>query len=259
MQPKRLNEEEWRQTLLGTASFLRRTNRIFRRLPSDPRCKLCQAPYGGVVGPIMTLLGFGKYPRNPQLCNACFRASAKHPGGAEIELSVLFADVRGSTGLAETMPPAEFSRMLSAYYRVATDAIKGPGGIIDKLLGDGGMALFIPGFTGADHAAKAVAAARMILREVELPVGAGLHTGNAWVGFIGGGEDVVDFTALGDAVNAASRLGSEAVTGELLLSDATVRGAGIATDGLSPRRVELRGRAEPLDVWSERVTNPVAV
>lgn len=175
------NEEEWRQMLNGKGSFLARTNRIFGRLPSDPRCKLCLAPYGGIAGPIMTLLGFGKYPGNPQLCNACFRASAKHPGGAEIELTVLFADVRGSTGLAETMPPADFSRILNAYYRVATDAIREPGGLIHKLLGDGVMALFITGFAGDDHAAKAVAAPRTILREVELPVGAGVHTGNAWV------------------------------------------------------------------------------
>lgn len=252
MRAGQYNEEEWRQVLRGEGGFLNFSNRVFRRLPSDPRCKLCQAPYGGIVGPIMTMLGFGKYPGNPQLCNACFRSSAKHPGGAEIELTVLFADVRGSTTLAETMPPAEFSRMLSAYYRVATDAIRSSGGLIDKLLGDGVMALFIQGFAGADHAAKAVGAARTILREVELPVGAGVHTGNAWVGFIGGGEDVVDFTAVGDAVNTASRLGSEAVTGELLLSDATVRAAGIATDGLIERRVELRGRSEALDTWSER-------
>ena len=86
------NEEEWRQVLLGKGGFLNFSNRVFRSLPSDPRCKLCQAPYGGIVGPIMTMLGFGKYPGNPQLCNACFRSSAKHPGGAEIELTVLFAE-----------------------------------------------------------------------------------------------------------------------------------------------------------------------
>lgn len=250
MHSKRLNDEEWREMLMGQGSFLARTNRIFRRLPSDPRCKLCHAPYGGISGPIMKLLGFGKFPGNPQLCNACFKASAKHPGGAEIEISVLFADVRGSTALAETMQPSEFSRMLDAYYRVATEAIREPGGLIDKLMGDGVMALFIQGFAGADHPAKAVAAAREILRAVELPVGAGVHTGNAWVGFVGH-EDVIDFTALGDAVNTASRLGSEARTGELLLSDATVKAAGIATDRMSPRRVELRGRAEPIDAWSE--------
>jgi len=52
MRSKRLNEEEWREMLLGNGTFLSRTNQIFRRLPSDPRCKLCHAPYGGVAGPI---------------------------------------------------------------------------------------------------------------------------------------------------------------------------------------------------------------
>ena len=99
MRSKSLNEDEWRQMLLGKGGFLQRTHRLFLSLPSDPRCKLCQAPYGGIAGPVMTMLGFGKYPGNPQLCNACFRSSAKNPGGAEIELTVLFADVRGSTGL----------------------------------------------------------------------------------------------------------------------------------------------------------------
>ena len=135
--------------LHGRGSFLVRTHRLFGSLPSDPRCKLCHAPYGGSVGSIMTMLGFGKYPANPQLCNACFRSSAKKPGGAEIELSVLFADVRGSTGLAETMAAAEYSRLLNAYYRVATDAIRESGGLIDKLLGDGVMALFITGLHGS--------------------------------------------------------------------------------------------------------------
>ena len=253
MRSKEFNAEEWRQMLHGKGAFLHRTHRFFRSLPSDPRCKLCQAPYGGIAGPVMTMLGFGKYPGNPQLCNACFRSSAKNPGGAEIELTVLFADVRGSTALAETMPPAEFSRLLNAYYRVATDAIRDARRAHRQAHGrrrDGALHQRLHRRRSRCEGGQA---ARRILREVELPVGAGVHTGNAWVGFVGGGEDVVDFTALGDAVNTASRLGSDAETGELLLSDATVKAAGIPTDGLIPRRVELRGRAEPLDTWSERV------
>jgi adenylate cyclase len=115
------------------------------------------------------------------------------------------------------------------------------------------MALFIPGFSGADHAAKAVDAARAILREVEVPVGIGVHTGAAWVGFVGGVDEVLDFTALGDAVNVASRLGSEAGAGEILMSALTATAAGVGTAALESRRLDLRGRSEPLDVWVEHV------
>lgn len=237
--------------LLGTHPGLVWARRIFGSLPRDPRCKVCLAPHGGVGAPIAGVLGFGRYPRNPQLCNNCFRQARKYPGGAELEITALFADVRGSTGLAETMSPAAYSAAVTQYVQVATRAIRAPGGIVQKLLGDGVMALFIPGPVGGDHAAKAVAAAHRILAEVSLPVGIGVHTGEAWVGFVGE-EDVLDFTALGDAVNAASRLGSDAAAGEILLSAETARAARIDTASLEPRRLELRGRQEPLDAWSVR-------
>jgi adenylate cyclase len=249
--PKPQDNEDWRDTLLGIHPELVRLRRWFRHLPSDPRCKMCLSPQGGIGGPIVNLFGFGRYPRNPQLCNSCFRSAQKHPGGATIEITALFADIRGSTGLAETMSPGAYSTAVAEYVRVATEAIRHPGGLVDKLLGDGVMALFIPGFAGADHAAKAVEAARTILREVSLPVGVGVHTGDAWVGFVGGVEDVLDFTALGDAVNVASRLGSEAGAGEILMSADTVASAQLPTDGLASRRLELRGRSEPLDAWAE--------
>jgi len=254
-----VRNEDFRQALLGTHPALVRTRRVMRHVPSDPRCQVCLAPQGGIGGPISQLLGFGRYPRNPQLCNNCYRQARQHPGGAEIDISVLFVDVRGSTGLAERIGAGEFSRRLNAYYSAATAAIRRPGGIVDKLLGDGVMAIFIPGFVpGGSHATHAVATARQILRDVELPVGIGVHTGEAWVGFTGGEEEVTEFTALGDAVNTASRLGSEAGAGELLVSTAAARAAGIPTDDLQPRRLELRGRAEALDAWLESVSPETA-
>ena len=101
---------------------------------------------------------------------------------------------------------------------------------------------------------KAVEAARTILREVSLPVGIGVHTGPAWVGFVGGIQDVLDFTALGDAVNVASRLGSDAQAGEILMSAATGASAGLTTTDMDARSLELRGRSERLEVLAERVT-----
>ena len=248
---RRESNAEWRDILLGIHPDLTRMRRRFRHLPSDPRCKMCLAPHGGIGGRVMSALGYGRYPRNPQLCNSCFRQSQKHPGGAEIEVTALFADVRGSTAMAETMSAEAYSAAVDDYVRLASHAIREPGGIVDKLLGDGVMALFIPGFVGEGHAAKAVGSARTILRGTSLPVGIGIHTGPAWVGFIGGIDDVLDFTALGDAVNVASRLGSEAGGGELLISAAAATSGGIETGRLHARRLELRGRAEPIDAWAE--------
>jgi adenylate cyclase len=250
---------EWRDTLLGIHPQLTRLRRWFRHLPSDPRCKMCLSPQGGIGGPIVNMFGYGRYPANPQLCNSCFKSAREHPGGATIDITAMFADIRGSTALAETMAPAEYSAAITEYVRTASHAIREPGGIVDKLLGDGIMALFIPGFVGEGYVARAVDAGREILRQVTVPVGIGIHTGPAWVGFVGGVDDVMDFTALGDAVNVASRLGSEAAAGELLLSAATVTAAGIGTDGLEARRLDLRGRIEPLDAWAERAVGRAEV
>lgn len=253
-QPRESNAE-WRDLLLGVHPDVVRMRRIFRHVPTDPRCKVCLSPYAGLGGRIVQLFGFGRYPRNPQLCNNCFKSAVSHPGGAELEVSALFADIRGSTAMAESMAAAAYSAAVDDYVRTASHAIREPGGIVDKLLGDGVMALFIPGFVGGDHAGSAVGSARQILREVSLPVGIGVHTGLAWVGFVGGVDEVMDFTALGDAVNVASRLGSDAAAGELLISSATVKAARVATDGLVARRLDLRGRTEPLDAWSESIAS----
>ena len=239
--------------LLGVSQDIARMRRIFRHIPTDPRCKLCQSPYAGLGGFIVQKFGFGRYPRNPQLCNNCFRSAQKNPGGAELEISALFADIRGSTGMAESMSAAAYSSAVDDYVRAASHAIRQPGGIVDKLLGDGVMALFVPGFVGGDHAGTAIEAARAILRDVTVPVGIGVHTGLAWVGFVGGVDDVMDFTALGDAVNVASRLSSDAGAGEILMSEATTTAANLDTSTLEHRRLELRGRTEPLDAWAERV------
>ena len=140
----------------------------------------------------------------------------------------MFADVRGSTSLAEQMGATAFAAMLNRFYRVASDALVARNGIIDKMVGDEVMALFIPSMSGAELCRAPVLAAEDLLRglgyggaqEAWLPVGIGIHSGLAYVGKVGT-EGVNDFTALGDTMNTAARLQSEAAEGEIVMSEAT--------------------------------------
>jgi adenylate cyclase len=207
---------------------------------------------------VVRLIGFGQADLNRRLCSGCFRSLRKKPGGAEIEVSLLFADVRGSTALAEHASPQEFSALMARFYGTAAHVVDHSDGIVDKFVGDEVVALFIPGVAGSDHAARAVAAAEELLRQTGndggdpwIPVGAGVHTGIAYVGTVGEG-DARDFTALGDPVNIAARLASAAGPGEILVSSAAATAAKLDTSGLVPRALELRGRDEPVDAWVAR-------
>jgi adenylate cyclase len=250
-----LRTEEWRSILTGENGTLLSLRRWWRLVPSSPRCKICAAPFHGPGKLATSILMHGQSRVNPLLCGLCFRSLAKQPGGAEVEISVLFADVRGSTGIAERTTSAEFRRLLQRFYMLAAAAVDGNGGIVDKFLGDGVMALFIPVIAGENHASRAITAAEEILEKVErseLPgngvrVGIGLHTGTAFVGVLGS-DDKLDFSALGDTVNVAARLGSVAGPGELLVSRVAWDRAGLAADGAEVRAVDIAGRDGKLDV-----------
>src|SRR5215213_9870016 len=98
----------------------RRVRRILKMIPDGPRCAACAGPFGGLGGQLMR--AFGKAPStvNPNLCNACFTFMRRNRGGAEIECSLLFADVRGSTAIAERLPPLDFRALMDRFYRVAS-------------------------------------------------------------------------------------------------------------------------------------------
>jgi adenylate cyclase len=252
------HEEKWRAVLMGEARGLNLTKRLVRWMPAGPRCKLCLAPLRPPGSVALRLVGFGPSELNRRLCRACFRAVEKQPGGAEIELSFLFADVRGSTALAERIPAQEFSKLISRFYGAAAKVVDNREGLVDKFVGDEVVALFIPGFAGRDHAERAIGAARELLHEtgndgVEpwIPVGAGVHTGLAYVGRVGEG-DACDFTAVGDAVNTTARLASEAGAGEILVSRAAAEAASLDTVGLDSRTLALRGRDEVVEAWVAR-------
>jgi adenylate cyclase len=248
-------EEMWEQMLTGNYPRLQRMRRMWGALPSPPRCKLCNAPFRGPGGLLMRAISYGPSRLNRRLCKWCLRAVQKHGGGAEVEISVLFADVRGSTAIAERMPADEFSRLLARFYGAAADVIDERDGIVDKFVGDGAVALFIPGFAGSDHAADAVAAARSLLERTGngggdpwIPIGAAVHMGRCFVGAVGEG-DARDFTALGDPVNTAARLTDVAGAGEILVSAEAAAAADLDTTGLERRTLELRGREQSVDAW----------
>jgi adenylate cyclase len=255
---KKSQEEKWREVLMGEARghicWAPWMRRISRKIPSDPRCKLCDTPFGA-PGNVMRFIGFGPSRLNRRICSGCIHALQKRPGGAEIELSFMFADVRGSTGLAEGMSAAGFSQLMARFYGVAAEVVDSRNGIVDKYVGDQAMALFIPGFAGGDHASDAVEAAHDLLvatghanGEPWIPLGAAVHTGRAFVGTVGEG-DAFDFTALGDPVNTAARLAASAATGEILVSSEAAKAAGLDTAALESRTLELRGRAETVEAW----------
>ncbi len=256
-------EEEWRAILTGQHEGMLKLRSSFRGLPSAPRCKLCYAPFKGVGG---LVLGhwFGPWERNPQLCKNCMKHLTKRGvGGAEVEISLMFADIRGSTGLGERLKPAEFTALLNTFYRLAVDSIIDNDGVVDKFVGDETIGLFIPVYSGPDHARKAVSAARTLLEragkpdassEGPIPVGAGVHTGVAFVGTVGSSNEISDFTALGDPVNTTARLASLASAGELLVSVAAGERAGLDIGSLERRTVDVRGREATLDVLAIQVT-----
>lgn len=232
--------------------------KLFRRVPRAPRCKLCQAPFHGPLAPLFRLAGFRRWSLNQQLCRFCVTGIEKVKGGTEIPMSLLFADVRGSTTLAEKMSPADYTASLDGFFEVAFDAVDSEDGVVDHIVGDGVMAMWVPGFVGLEHPRHALAAGRkLVSRAVNLgssfPVGVGVHTGIGFAGVVGT-PGSYDFTVLGDVPNTAARLGSAALGGELAMSDAVAKAADVDTGSLERRYLDLKGKAAPVLAWIERVS-----
>lgn len=254
----RMTPEEIRAYMSGESPGFDRQRRIFRHIPSSPRCKLCAAPFGGLGALVLKPAGFGRSAGNPALCMKCTIALRKQGlSGVEIPVSLLFSDVRGSTALGERLTPSAFHTFLDFFYRLATQAIEASDGIVDKIVGDEVIGLFFGGVSGPHHQAAAIHAALHLAEAAAradatpsgpIPVGTAVHTGDAYVGGSGPAGVVEDFTALGDVVNATARLASAARAGEVLISVAAAEAAGTPRDGVERRTVEIRGRVAPIEV-----------
>jgi adenylate cyclase len=157
----------------------KRLRRIFRILPHDPRCKFCKAPFQGIGGTLVRMI-FGKQRSdlNPRYCNLCEIASRNFPGGAEVEMSMLFADVRGSTALSEQMGPAEFSRLINRFYTMLTKIITREDGLVEKLAGDAVAAFWGAGFAGPNYVQRTLEVAQSLsnaMTRQAIPVGVDVH------------------------------------------------------------------------------------
>ena len=263
--PTLKDEAFWRDFLTRGDSNERKFRGVMRRIPHGPRCQLCAVPFEGLGAPVMRLLGKRRAQQNPKVCSSCFDFMRDHHGGATIEVSVLFADIRGSTSIAERLSPAEYRALLDRFYAVATAAVFDHDGNVDKFVGDELMALFFPLLSGEEHAAHAIAGAKGVLAATGhgdsggpwVPVGAGIHTGLAWVGSMGD-DTHAELTAVGDVVNTTARLAAAAGPGEILVSAEAAEAARL-DPGLDRRMLELKGKGAPVEVVSVRIGAPAGV
>jgi adenylate cyclase len=242
-------EAEWRAYLDGTHPSIVWGRRLFRHIPSNPRCLVCAAPFGAPGGPVFRRIGFTRWEKNPNVCDHCISSLAGHDVmGAEVEISFLFADVRGSSELARSMGTVEFARLMQRFYAAASDVLLADGAILDKFVGDEVVGFFMPFMTGPDHAVAAVRAARGLMASLGhsdpegpwLPLGAGVTTGTAFVGMVSSGSGS-EFTAFGDPINVAAHIVAEAAAGEILVTDEVAAAAGLRADGHERRRLRLKG------------------
>ncbi|HSJ49949.1 MAG TPA: adenylate/guanylate cyclase domain-containing protein [Actinomycetota bacterium] len=251
-------EEEWAAFLNGTHPHVLHSSPL-RFVPSSPRCRLCGAPFRGPGGVVFRRWGYVPWEKNPNLCRKCFKGLAKHAracptsgdsevGGAEVELSMLFADVRGSSKIARQLPALEFTRLMNRFYRTSSDVLFAADAIVEKFVGDEVVGLFLPFLAGHDHTRKAIEAAQALVRVTGhasddgpwIPIGAGVHRGRAFVGIVTSTDSNADFTALGDPVNVAAHLASQAAIGEVLVTDEAVSAASLDVDGLEHRELLLK-------------------
>lgn len=232
---------------------------IAKFLPSPPRCKFCNAPFRGIGG-LLERVVFNKHPStvNPNFCDLCDGAMRNFPGGAEVPMSMLFADIRGSTALSTRMSAADFGRIINRFYSGSSKIITDEDGLLEKLAGDSVSAFWGAGFAGPEYVRRTVDVARRIsalMQRERIPVGISVHTGVAFFGAVGTPDGLLNMAAVGEEVNLAARLAAQAAEGEIIVSEPALKAAGEPADGLESRTLELKGIPAPVLV---RVLHPAA-
>lgn len=252
LQPSRKRDGDDAIFVFCEQDFPRHLRRFLRAIPGGPRCKLCRSPFAG-LGRILPGPNFSPSRKNPNFCQRCFEQAPI--GCREMEVGVLFADVRGYTTFSEARPSAEVTELVNRFYELAADVLVRHDAVIDKLIGDEVMALFIPSWT-PDASSHMLQAAEDLLRGVGfgseegpwLPLGIGIDYGPASVGNVGSGE-VKDFTAIGDVVNIAARLQGCAEAGQLVMSERVRANLQGPRPQATAVELQLKGKAQPVRAW----------
>ncbi|MGH2678600.1 MAG: adenylate/guanylate cyclase domain-containing protein, partial [Actinomycetota bacterium] len=174
----------------------------------------------------------------------------------EVEVTILFSDIRGFSTLAERMPPRELVAILAKHLAAMAEVVLANGGMIDKFAGDAVMAVFGAPDPQPDHAERALRCAQdMQARQAELNVdadspldmGIGVNTGVVIAGTMGGGGRL-EYTVIGDAVNVAQRLQTVAGPGEIIAASSTVAASpGVVAEPAGAQ--EVKGRTEPVEIY----------
>jgi adenylate cyclase len=251
---------EWRDSFPAEFRFWRKYSefgrKLYLRLPSDPHCYECGVPMAGFGGNLLRFMGSAPSSFSPRLCSGCEKSARKYEVGAEVELTMIFADVRDSTPLAEAKGPSGFKEIIGRFYKETSKVLIEHNAMVNRLMGDQVIALFVPRFVGKNHAGVALDAAKDLLRvtghgheagiEPWIPVGAGVHTGTAYVGAVGAADGVTEIAVLGSAANLCARLSSKAAAGEILISEESVKSGNLDITGLESRSLELKGVSQPV-------------
>ena len=231
----------------GAFSPLRR---FYRHLPANPRCRVCLVPFGGIG----RVLRISPSRKNPNFCTSCIDSSPE--GVHEMEVGVLFADIRGFTAWSSSQPASEAAKRVTEFYGLCGRVLMQDDALIE-FVGDQVMALYLPAFPslGERTPDMMLTAAERLATEVPLDygsdalrIGVSLNFGVAAVGNVRKGGQK-DFTAVGDVVNTGARLQAAAGPGEIVIAEAVFEKLSTRPAGAERRLLEVKGKSGALPVY----------
>ncbi|VVB74073.1 Adenylate and Guanylate cyclase catalytic domain protein [uncultured archaeon] len=206
---------------------------------------------------------FGKYVSH-NVVEQLLSEEKPHVGGERREVTILYTDVRGFTAMSEKLPAEEVVNLLNEHFNVLTSVAFKHKGTVDKFIGDAVMVIFGAPIKQKDHAMRAVEcgiemqkAVAELNRRLEkkgkhIHIGVSINSGEAIIGNIGS-DQFLDYTAIGDTVNTASRMQSAAAAGEVVISPSTLQQVKGGVKVIKKETIRVKGKEKPIAVFKIRV------